>query len=178
MGTSQVKIIGDHHYALLGFILASEPKGTAIEFGTGSGESGRLIAAQMPLVTFGSIDGLPEDWRPGFGKGSFAHPLPDIDNATIVEGLFADTLPAFNFAAVEPIGLVHCDADLYSSTKIALNHITPHIGAGTYIVFDEYHGYPQAEQHEQKAFREWVNRNERAYEVVGEGFEQIAVQLL
>lgn len=170
-----MKIIGDHHYALLSYVLALEPEGTAVEFGTGSGESALLIAAHMPLITFGSADGLPQDWRPGFPKGSFAHPTPTIDNATVVEGLFADTVPGYDFPH---IGLAHLDADLYSSTKFALDHITDHVRPGTFLVFDEFHSFPGAEKFEQRAFKEWVTTNELAYEVIGEGFEQIAVQLL
>lgn len=170
-----MRIEGDHHYALLAYVLALDPEGTAVEFGTGKGESAQLIAAHMPLITFGSTKGLPEDWRPGFPKGSFAHPLPKIDNATIVEGLFADTIPGYDFP---PIGLVHVDCDLYSATRFALEHITLHVGAGTFLVFDEFHSFPDADMHEQRAFKEWVTKHDLAYEVIGEGFEQIAVQLL
>ena len=70
-----------------------------------------------------------------------------VPNAQIVVGLFADTLPAFDFSAIGPIGLVHLDADLYSSTKIALEHVGPFLRPGCYMVFDEFHSYKGCEQH-------------------------------
>jgi len=127
----------------------------------------------MPVIGFDSFAGLPEDWRTEFPKGSFAHPKPDIDNATIVEGWFADTLPAFDFSGLD-IGLVHFDADLHSSTATALEYIGPHIGNGTIVVFDEFHSFDGAEDHEQRAWTEWTANAGIDYTPIGHGFEQAA----
>ncbi|WPH57630.1 hypothetical protein [Mycobacterium phage WXIN] len=160
------------HYSLLRHItgLAS---GTAVEFGTGSGQSARIMAEKLPVVTFGSIHGLPEDWRTDFPQGAFAYPLPEVDNATIIEGLFADTLPAYDFSALD-IGLVHLDADLYSSTAIALDHVGPHLQPGCFLVFDEFWDYPGAEEHEQRALRE----RDWSWRAVGTSHEAFAIQLI
>ena len=172
--------LSDSWTGVLEHALALKPFGTAVEFGTATGGTARLIAAHMPVVTFGSLDGLPEDWRPGFGKGAFAHPAPDLPaNATFVEGLFEDTLPGFDFAALGPIGLVHLDADLESATRTALEHIGPHLLPGTYVVFDEWHGFPGAgpDAHEQKAWREFADHAGIGWTVVGCGPEQWCIRI-
>jgi hypothetical protein len=152
---------------VLSHILALQPSGVAIEFGVGAGDSARLIAKQMSLVGFDSAEGLPEDWRPRYPRGSLAFPMPDIDNATMVEGWFENTLPQFDFAAQGFIGLVHFDADLYSSTAIALKCIGPYLRSGCYVVFDEFWDYPGAEDHEQRAWREFTERTAVDWTVVG-----------
>ena len=158
------------HYALLRHVLPLA-SGVALEFGVGKGESTRIIAEHMPVIGFDSWQGLPEDWRDEFPKGSFTHPKPDIANAQFVDGWFADTLPTFNFPL--EVGLVHIDCDLYSSTAIALKHTAPHLKSGAVLVFDEFHSYRDCELHEQRAFCEYMNL---PYRVLGHGHEAWAVQ--
>lgn len=153
--------------AVLSHILALKPSGAAVEFGVGRGDSARMIAKQMPLVGFDSGEGLPEDWRPEYPKGSLAFRTPPIENLTLVRGWFDDTLPKFNFDDLGYIGLVHFDADLYSSTKTALEHIGPYLRSGTYVVFDEMFGYPGAEDHEQRAWREFAELTKIGWTVIG-----------
>lgn len=127
----------------------------AVEFGVYSGYSLGIIAEHMPVIGFDSFEGLPEDWRPGFPKGTFTTAglqiMPNA-NAMIVPGWFEDTVPTFPFP---PLGLVHIDCDLYSSTATALNAVMPYVDVDTIFVFDEFHSYPGADQHEEKAFDEW-----------------------
>lgn len=166
------------HYALLQHVV-SKASGTAVEFGVGKGESTRIIAEHMPVIGFGSTGGLPEFWRDDpdgcFGAGEFAFPLPDIPNATLIDGLFADTLPGFDFPG--DIGLVHFDADLKSSTATALEHIGPFIKPGTVICFDEWHGFASAKNHEQAAWREWLTDNPRTWRVLGHSHQAWAIQI-
>ena len=165
------------HYALLHHVLDGyAPEGIALEFGVGRGESTRLIAEHMPVLGFDSFQGLPEDWRDGFPAGSFACEPPEVPNAEIVVGLFDDTLPTFS--GWGHIGLVHVDCDLYSSTKAVFDHVGPELKSGCFIVFDEFHGYPGAEDHEQRAWLEFVERTGTRYKVVGHSFEQWAVRLV
>ena len=162
------------HYALLRHTLTLNPTGTAIEFGVGKGESTAIIAAHMPVIGFDSWLGLPDNWRPGFPAGSFAHMPPAIENVELVDGWFEDTLPDFDFGALD-IGLVHFDADLYSSTKTALQYVGPHLRAGTIVVFDEWHGYDQCQDSEQRAWREFAK--DIGWSVIGHGHEAWAIKI-
>lgn len=150
---------------------------TAVEFGVGSGTSTRLMSRHMLTVGFDSGQGLPEDWRPEFPKHSLAYGIPIVENATIVEGWFEDTLPGFDFASIGTLGLVHFDADLYSSTATALKYVGPHLVPGSHVVFDEWHGYEGAEQHEQRAWREFADDTGICWQVIGHGREEWAIMI-
>lgn len=173
----------DTNYETLTYVLDNyEIEGWAAEFGVYSGESLNLIAQRVPVIGFDSFEGLPEDWRPGFPKGTFdlcapfgvsAGVLPP--RAMIVLGWFADTTPDFPFP---PLGLVHIDCDLYSSTATALDAVTGAIRPGTIIVFDEFHGYPGWEDHEVKAWEAFCHRHQVIAEVLAEGVEEKAFRIL
>lgn len=149
----------------------------AVEFGVATGRSLALIADYMPVIGFDSFEGLPEKWRDGFEQGHFngERPPADIPNATIVEGLFLETLPGYDWP--DNIALVHFDADLYSSTRTALDALDGFINSGCYLVFDEFFGYDGAEDGEQRAFTEFMARSTYEYSVVGHGREQWAVRI-
>lgn len=154
--------------------------GMALEFGVGAGTSARLISQYMPVFGFDSFKGLPEDWRPGFPKGRFRQadipPLPS--NVYLAIGLFEDTLPVFTRNAHNfNISLIHIDCDLYSSTKTVLRYIGPYLKVGTWIVFDEYWGYEGCENHEMKAWHEYVQETCIPFEVIGHGPEQWAIRI-
>lgn len=171
----------DTDYAVLREVLRDhvDTQGWAAEFGVYTGYSLKIIADHMPVIGFDSFKGLPEDWRPGFPKGRFGpgdgpslgvNLLPPA-NAMIVPGWFCDTVPQFPFP---PLSLVHIDCDLYSSTDTALNGVLPYVGDGTVLVFDEFHGYPGAEHHEEKAFNEWVIANEVTAIKIAHGEQEAA----
>lgn len=164
------------HYALLHHILTThKPRHHALEFGVGAGESTQLIANRLPTTGFDSFKGLPEDWRQDFPAGTFAqNTIPDIPNTEIVVGLFEDTLPNYQFP--KHIGLIHFDADLYSSTATALKYCAPHIHAGTILVFDEWHNYPGCEHHEQKAFKE--HAKQFRWRVIGHSDQAWAIRII
>lgn len=151
-----------------------DPEGWAVEFGVYSGYSLGIIANRMPVIGFDSFEGLPEDWREGFPKGTFAlwsSNAPGVQllppaNAIIVAGWFEDTCPTFPFPSLD---LVHIDCDLYSSTVTALDAITGAVDVGTLMVFDEFHSYPGAEEHEAKAFSEWLDRTGIEVEEIARG---------
>lgn len=157
-------------------VLDLKPTGTAVEFGVGSGRSLRMIAKQMPVIGLDSFRGLPERWRDGFETGMFACTPPLVDNATLVVGLFEDTLPLVTFP--EHVGLWHLDADLESSTRTILRHIGPHLRVGAYVVFDEIWGWP-GWQHggEYRAWTEFVAATGVEYQVIGHGPEQWTIRI-
>lgn len=171
----------DTDYATLREVLANHGEhyngGWAAEFGVYSGYSLAIIAEHMPVIGFDSFEGLPEDWREGFPKGEFNqfgdlyHLGAPKANQMIVPGWFSDTLPDFPFP---PLSLVHIDCDLYSSTVTALEAVTPYVDVNTVLVFDEYHSYPGAEEHEEKAFYEWRKTHRITCEEIARGAEEAA----
>lgn len=173
----------DEGLLTLKHVLELRPTGTALEFGVGSGTTLNLIAERMPVVGFDSFRGLPEKWREGFEAGCFAGwPQAVPTNARIVAGLFDETLPLINLEALGYIGLVHIDCDLYSSTVTVLEHVGPHLQSGCYVVFDEYHSYPEihgaAKGGEERAWREYATEHPQlGWTVIGHGHEQWAIRI-
>lgn len=162
--------------------------GAALEFGVGVGTTLGLIADAPhldPVVGFDSFKGLPEDWRPGWERGKFARKRPpNIPGTNLVIGWYADTLPGlFDHDAEHVPGwlldlsFVHIDCDLYSSTVTVLEHLGPYFSKGLLLCFDEFHGYPGCEKHEQRAWLEYVEATRQPWEPVGHGPEQLLVRL-
>ncbi len=59
---------------------------------------------------------------------------------------------------------MHVDCDIYSSTKNIFDMLDSKIKSGTIIVFDEYFNYRNWQQHEFKAFQEFVVQTNIKYE--------------
>ena len=143
-------------------------EGLILEFGVATGLTLREIAARrLPAHGFDSFEGLPEYWRAGFGAGSFSQGVPDVGGANLHVGLFSDTLPAFLEEHRDPFAFVHMDADLYSSTKVVFDLARDRFISGTLILFDEYFNYPGWQQHEHRAFSEFIAASGREFEYIG-----------
>jgi hypothetical protein len=138
----------------------SRVEGLYLEFGVATGRTINVIAGAHsgPVYGFDSFAGLPEAWWGKYGRGSFARSsLPSVaENVTLVPGWFTDTLPAFLAQHPGPIAFLHIDCDLYSSASFVLMELRERIIPGTVIQFDEYFNYPGWEQHEHRAFAEFV----------------------
>jgi predicted O-methyltransferase YrrM len=153
------------------------------EFGVFSGSSINHIAslANQPVYGFDSFEGLPEQWRDNIGKGYFkVAALPKVkSNVTLIKGWFNETLPPFVESHKEPIGFIHIDCDLYSSTKTVFDVLAQRIQPGCVIVFDEYFNYPGWEEGEFKAFQEFIRKSGLDYEYIGYNrrHEQVAVKI-
>ena len=136
--------------------------GLFLELGVASGTSIRFLASSFPdqqFYGFDSFEGLPEAWERGdmrVWKGAFRQEhLPSVpSNVQLIAGWFSDTLRKIE----EPISFLHIDCDLYSSTKEAFDILGDQIGKGTVIVFDEFYNYPGFEEHEFKAFTEFLEK--------------------
>jgi hypothetical protein len=159
-------------------------EGLYLEFGVASGGTLRVIVECGPtgsVFGFDSFEGLPEFWRPGFDAGAFKlDELPDVPGAELVPGWFDDTLPGFLEEHPEPVAFLHLDADLYSSTRTVLLALAPRLMEGTVIVFDEYFNFPDWEEHEHRAWVEFVAETGLRFEYLGytADDEQVAVRLL
>jgi predicted O-methyltransferase YrrM len=157
------------------------PEGMALEFGVYLGRTLTVIAdARKHNLVFGfdSFQGLPEDWRSNLPAGTFATgQLPDVAGAELVVGWFNDTLADFLAHHPDPVAFLHLDADLYSSTVTVLEHVGPRLEPGSVIVFDEYFNYPGWEQHEHRAWQEFVAKTgiKYRYEAYTYNNEQVAV---
>ncbi|WP_102868692.1 class I SAM-dependent methyltransferase [Pseudovibrio exalbescens] len=152
------KTLHDIHKWAMG---KTQHQGHILEFGVGSGNTLRLISNLTDSEVFGFdvFSGLPEDWRTGFEKGTFKQEKPPKTNinAKIVEGLFEESLPIFiERSNISFVKYLHIDCDLYSSTRTVFKNLFQFITPETIIVFDEYFNYAGWEQHEHKAFMEFL----------------------
>jgi hypothetical protein len=157
-----------------------------VEFGVGSGHTMRqctnILKTRFPgksfkVRGFDWFKGLPEAWvytrDPNIvaaPQGAFSQNglIPNIEGVEYYVGLFEDTLPAFVEKEAEPLALVHIDCDLYSSTKTVLESIRPYLVKDTIIAFDEWYYLHNStyDDHEAKAFLEFVDKYQIAYEFV------------
>jgi hypothetical protein len=167
-------IFGDR-WELLSFAAREAPaRGLMLEFGVENGASLRHVAAVVdrPLHGFDSFEGLPEDWAGTFerkGKFSRRGALPQVPpSVSLHKGWFSETLPAFLARHPgEPVAFLHVDCDIYSSTATIFEQLGARLQPGTMIVFDEYFNYPNWQQHEWKAFQEFVRASGWSYRYVG-----------
>jgi hypothetical protein len=162
-----------------------EVEGMALEFGVASGTTLRIIVEQLKdarhqVFGFDVFSGLPQTWRTGYPAGEFAQEqLPDVRGATLIPGMFEDTLSGFLGTHPGPVSFVHFDADLYSSTKTVLDRLGRRLVPGTVLVFDEFFNYPGWQQHEFRAWNEFIASTGRTFEYLGYtgNNEQVVVRL-
>jgi len=153
----------DDSIATLEHALSLAPsEGMALEFGVYRGRTLKVIAdarKHNQVFGFDSFQGLPEDWRSNAPAGTFAtEQPPDVAGAELVVGWFNDTLADFLATHPGPVAFLHLDADLYSSTVTVLEHVGPRLRPGSVIVFDEYFNYSGWEQHEHRAWQEFMTK--------------------
>ena len=166
-------------------LLLERPEGLVLEFGVFSGRTinhiSDYVESSQIVYGFDSFDGLPEDWRNNFQAGTFAvNDLPNVkENIRLIKGWFNETLPKFLVEQKAPVSFIHIDCDLYSSTKCIFDLLAERLVDGTVIVFDEYYNYPGWEDHEFKAFQEFVQRSDWRYEYLGSvpSHQQVMVRL-
>ena len=139
--------------------------GNIMEFGVWRGTSTRILRRTLTwckLAEFGgprkkiyacdSFEGLPEKYEK-LNAGAFALARPPrIRGVRIVKGYFEDTLTPKLAAEVKQVALASLDADLYSSTLCALRWLTPLLGTGSLLLFDQFLGENAAEK---RAFENW-----------------------
>jgi hypothetical protein len=174
-----------HPHDTLRFALGEiKGPGLALEFGVATGTTlaiiAETVAGDRQVFGFDSFKGLPETWRTGFPAGQFAQEPPaEIPGATLIAGLFEDSLPGFLAEHDEPVAFVHLDADLYSSTKTVLDLVGDRLVADAVLLFDEFFNYPGWQDHEYLAFTEFIERTGRTFEYLGYtgNNEQVAVRL-
>ncbi|HWX85652.1 MAG TPA: class I SAM-dependent methyltransferase [Xanthobacteraceae bacterium] len=159
-------------------------EGHYLEFGVFTGGTIRYMARRIGRRTihgFDSFEGLPEAWS-GFNLGGKAFDrkgrLPRVpDNVVLHRGYFDASLPKWLDEHPGSIAFMHLDCDLYSSTKTILKLTAPRLVPGTVILFDEYFNFPNWEQHEFKAFQEFVAEHRVKYTYLAFARQQAAVRI-
>lgn len=174
----------EKHPALVKFALGEvQTEGLFLEFGVGRGKSMRWIASAVKDTVHGfdSFDGIQEHWN-GNPIGSFAQKqLPKVpDNVVFHKGYFNKTLPGFLESHAGPIAFLHVDCDLYSSTVSIFGELGHRLQPGSIILFDEYYNFHRWQQHEFKAFQEFVATSGLVYEYIAFSVtgQQVAVRVL
>lgn len=159
-------------------------RGLALEFGVASGTTLEIIAKALSenfrVVGFDTFEGLPEPWRTGYPAGEFKQDaIPEVAGAELVAGLFEDTLPGFLSGCDEPVAFLHLDADLYSSTKTVLDHVGDRLADRAVLVFDEFFNFHGWQEHEYRAWQEFLARTGRTVDYLAYtgNNEQVVVRL-
>jgi O-methyltransferase len=160
-----------------------------LEFGVYQGASIRYWTKlntheQSEFIGFDSFDGLPETWihvSETFKQGTFSTggELPPVEDTRVsfVKGWFQDTLPIFlNQFFTDKQIIIHCDADLYSSTMFVLCKMDSFIKPGVIILFDDF----TSMLHDFRALEDYTRSFGRHYQVLGAGgvsyYEKVAVR--
>lgn len=162
-----------------------DPADTWCEFGVGEGESFDWFASVKPrenlLFGFDSFEGIPEPWLvyPA-GQWRTKPYEPVSQDVVIVAGTFDVTLkdPAILSRISRRVGLLHVDCDLYSSTKCVFDNLGDRLVAGTVIVFDEFLNYDKWQEHEAKAFLEFVRGRGVRFDYLVRTDWQLVVQIM
>jgi|JI10StandDraft_1071094.scaffolds.fasta_scaffold07924_12 hypothetical protein len=155
--------------------------GIWIEFGTYTGNSLNKIATYTDKTVYGfdSFEGLPDAWVGRIDENGLFHWPPGtfslggnsninvLPNVKLIKGWFKDTIPGFLKEVNRPIAFMHIDGDIYSSTRDIFESSYKYIKEGCVIAFDELLGYPNFEEHEWKAWWEFVEKYEIEFEWIG-----------
>ena len=174
----------EKHPQLVEYALSQIDKdGLVLEFGVGRGKSMRWIAPRIdgPVHGFDSFEGIQEHWN-GNPIGAFAQKrLPKVpDNVEFHVGYFDTTLPGFLQKHAEPVTFLHVDCDLYSSTVTIFDALGDRLQPGAIVLFDEYYNFHRWQQHEFRAFKEFVEKKQVRYEYIAFSVtgQQVAVRIL
>lgn len=157
-----------------------------LELGVYTGNSLKRISHVFyevhPNATVFGIDsfqGLIENWSDTDSYRAFDMKgvMPkDLDKRIrILVGFVEQKIPEYLISARKPISLLHIDLDLYGPTKFSLENLRSVLTSGTYILFDDHHGYPGWRFGEYKAVNEVFTRDQ--YDYIAFGPHQALIKL-
>jgi len=161
--------------------------GIVAEFGVKSGTTLKELAnkpalRKKQLYGFDSFTGIPDDWcgtKTLKGQLSNSGKIPKMPkNIKLIPGWFADSLPIFVKEYKEPASLLHIDCDIYKSTQDIFRAFAKKIVPGTVIIFDEFFNYPNWQQHEYKAWQEFVAKHKIKFKYLCYAHTQVAVKVI
>ncbi|UJR18904.1 hypothetical protein I4U23_022032 [Adineta vaga] len=158
-GTHSIQIL--FHNPPLKDIVRPSCNGLWMEFGVFRGATLTSIANwrrvfcgdnSQPVYGFDTFSGLPTNWRPGYGAGSFSIPNGSVvsvpSNVVLVKGLFIDTLPTQlrlidrEYQCHTPVSFVHIDCDIYDGARDVLFLLGSRLVSGSILpvrTCDLYH---------------------------------------
>jgi hypothetical protein len=147
-----------------------------------------LIEKRSPkefLWGFDSFEGLPNDWA-GYiiTKETFdvQGQLPKVRrNVRLVKGFFDKSIGPWlstHGSDIESISILHIDSDLYESCKVILDMLERFIKPKTFILFDEYFNYPNWQNHEFLAFKEFCQKGNINYRYRGFYEQKVLVEII
>ena len=160
--------------------------GIYAEFGVSWGKSLTRLAKFAPknaqFYGFDSFEGLQEDFTgTNFGIGAFSTGgvIPKMpSNVKLVPGWFRDSVPKFLDEIDHNFCFVHLDADTYVSTFEVLTLIRKRIPSGCIVVFDEYIGVTNWQNHEHKAWTEFARKHRIKYEFIAFAPQGAALRII
>ena len=160
--------------------------GIYAEFGVSFGKSmkhfSNVVSKGVIIHGFDSFEGLREDFiGTNWVTGAFttSGKIPNFEpNVNLHVGWFHETLPNFLESYSEDFAFIHLDADTYESTYLVLNLLKNRIKSGTIIVFDEYIGIPNWKNGEHKAWTEFMQETNKAYEYLAFSDQAAVVKVL
>ena len=136
----------DRLYFLYQFAKMAPEGGDFAELGVYKGGSARLLSylTDNRVYLFDTFDGMPDtDIVDKHQKGDFNDTslesvkayLSDRNNVTLMPGFFPETTKGID----TKFSFVHIDADIYQSTKDALEYFYPRLLPGGILMFDDYY---------------------------------------
>jgi O-methyltransferase len=159
-----------------------------LEFGVYKGDSikgwtNTNTNTKSRFFGFDSFFGLPEDWKSftvRLPKGTFDMKgrMPSIHDRRVhlIKGIFQKTLPNF-LMEFDPKNrlVIHCDADLYTSTLYALATMDKISIPGSIVIFDEFSCF----HNEFKALLDYSSSFMRKYNVIAStsDYSQLAIKI-
>ena len=142
-----------------------------IEFGVEEGNSlkwwiDKNINQESLFWGLDTFEGLPEKWG-SFDKGSMSYEIDRVQisdkRVRLVKGLFQDTInDTLPQLQISMRSIYHIDADLFSSTLVALTQSYRYFKPGDLIIFDEF----STPTHEFWAFKLFTESFYVKYEVI------------
>lgn len=174
-------------HTCLEYVHLASVKGDYLEFGMWKG--GSMIAAyhlsqcfpalsNMTFYGFDSFEGIPsltrnESEAAQFPPGMFRASLEevkrnlgkaklDMDRVVLVAGWYDETLnqKTKERLPLQTAAIVNIDCDVYESTVPVLDFIEAYLADGSVLIFDDWYCFGNKDElGEQKAFREWLERN-------------------
>lgn len=159
-----------------------------LEFGVFKGESinffAKILKKNKTLIYgFDSFEGLEEDWNMNefnpIGTFSLNKKTPKTEaNVVLIKGKVQNTLDSFlNRNNNKKIIFAHLDMDTYKPTKFTLSKIKPFLTKGSVILFDQFYGFPNWQNHEYKAFIEEFGQS-KEYKYIAFSESEVAIEIL